>query len=106
MPIITESTVEAAALSWFEGLGYDIPHGPDIVPGESATERSDYTEGVLENRLCSALSRLNPNVPELSDDELAFYDALEVNDSAVKVLGDHAIGLFETAFRSDDAPTP
>lgn len=24
----------------------------------------------------------------LSDDELAFYDALEVNDSAIKVLGD------------------
>jgi type I restriction enzyme R subunit len=24
----------------------------------------------------------------LTDDELAFYDALEVNDSAVKVLGD------------------
>ncbi len=27
----------------------------------------------------------------LSDDELAFYDALEVNDSAVKVLGDDAL---------------
>ena len=24
----------------------------------------------------------------LSDDELAFYDALEINDSAVQVLGD------------------
>jgi len=27
----------------------------------------------------------------LSDDELAFYDALEVNDSAVKVLGDKTL---------------
>jgi type I restriction enzyme R subunit len=27
----------------------------------------------------------------LTDDELAFYDALEVNDSAVKVLGDDAL---------------
>ncbi len=27
----------------------------------------------------------------LSDDELAFYDALETNDSAVKVLGDNAL---------------
>jgi type I restriction enzyme, R subunit len=25
----------------------------------------------------------------LNEDELAFYDALEVNDSAVKVLGDY-----------------
>jgi type I restriction enzyme R subunit len=27
----------------------------------------------------------------LSDDELAFYDALEVNDSAVKILGDDTL---------------
>jgi type I restriction enzyme, R subunit len=27
----------------------------------------------------------------LSDDEVAFYDALETNDSAVKVLGDEAL---------------
>jgi type I restriction enzyme R subunit len=26
-----------------------------------------------------------------SDDELAFYDALETNDSAVQVLGDEAL---------------
>ena len=37
----------------------------------------------------------------LSDDELAFYDALEVNDSAVEVLGDEtlrtiAVELVET----------
>ncbi|WDT79491.1 MAG: DUF3387 domain-containing protein [Candidatus Manganitrophus sp.] len=28
---------------------------------------------------------------KLSDDELAFYDALEVNDSAVQVLGDETL---------------
>ena len=28
---------------------------------------------------------------ELSEDELAFYDALETNDSAVKVLGDDTL---------------
>ena len=27
----------------------------------------------------------------LTEEELAFYDALEVNDSAVKVLGDEAL---------------
>jgi type I restriction enzyme R subunit len=27
----------------------------------------------------------------LSDDELAFYDALEVNDSAVKILGEETL---------------
>ena len=29
----------------------------------------------------------------LSDDEIAFYDALEVNDSAVKVLGDKTLRI-------------
>jgi len=29
----------------------------------------------------------------LTEDELAFYDALEVNDSAVKVLGDETLRL-------------
>jgi len=29
----------------------------------------------------------------LTDDEIAFYDALEVNDSAVKVLGDEILKL-------------
>ena len=41
----------------------------------------------------------------LSDEELAFYDALEVNDSAVKVLGDEtlrtiAIELVKTVRRN------
>jgi len=29
----------------------------------------------------------------LSDDEVAFYDALEVNDSAVKILGDKTLKM-------------
>jgi len=33
-----ESTVEEAALSWFEGLGYEKIHGPDIAPGEPHSE--------------------------------------------------------------------
>jgi type I restriction enzyme R subunit len=30
---------------------------------------------------------------KLTEDEVAFYDALEVNDSAVKVLGDEALRM-------------
>ncbi len=42
----------------------------------------------------------------LSEDELAFYDALETNDSAVKVLGDEALRdiarqLVETVLRNN-----
>lgn len=31
--------------------------------------------------------------PGLTEDEVAFYDALEINDSAVKVLGDETLRL-------------
>lgn len=33
MSTIYESDVEVAALGWFEGLGYDTCHGPDIASG-------------------------------------------------------------------------
>jgi type I restriction enzyme R subunit len=41
-------------------------------------------------REMSAASRRGVNLG-LSEDELAFYDALEVNDSAVQVLGDETL---------------
>jgi len=66
---VTESTVEDAALHWFEGMGYSILHGPDIAPGEPSAERADFSEVVLANRLRSAFSLLNPNVPESALDE-------------------------------------
>ena len=53
MNTFAESTVESAALSWLEALGYTILHGPDIGGGQPTAERSDpnaYDE-VLESTL-------------------------------------------------------
>jgi len=64
-----ESTVEEAALAWLAGIGWRIAHGPDIAPDALTPERRDYGEVVLEGRLRSALSRLNPALPpEALDD--------------------------------------
>jgi type I restriction enzyme, R subunit len=71
MTSISESTVEAAALHWFESLSYTVLHGPEIAPGESAAERTDYAEVVLENRLRNALARLNRTVPDTAIEEAA-----------------------------------
>jgi len=60
---LSESTVEQAALAWFEGLGYRVLFGPDVAPGEVAAERTDYSEMVLERRLRDALGQLNPDMP-------------------------------------------
>ena len=60
----TESTVEDAALSWLETLGWRVAHGPDIAPDTPGAERSDYGQVVLERRLRDALGRLNPDLPQ------------------------------------------
>ena len=65
----TESTVEDAALSWLETLGWRVAHGPDIAPDTLGAERSDYGQVVLERRLRDAFGRLNPDLPaEALDD--------------------------------------
>jgi type I restriction enzyme, R subunit len=59
-----ERTVERAALSWLDELGYSVVHGPHIAPGEPSTERSSYDEVVLRKRLEAALRKLNPTIGE------------------------------------------
>ena len=62
--MISESTVEDAALTWFGELGYAVGHGPDIAPGETAAERDSFGDVVLVGRLREAILRLNPAIPE------------------------------------------
>ncbi len=63
MGAFAESHVEAAALEWLSGLGYQILHGPDISPDGPASERVGYDQVVLLDRLRAALKRLNPHLP-------------------------------------------
>ena len=69
MTTFTESTVENAALTWLESLGWSVAHGPAIAPDTPGAERSDYGAVVLERRLRDTLARLNPTLPpEALDD--------------------------------------
>ncbi len=43
---ISKSLLENTVLSWFENLGYQILHGPDIAPGELQAERDSYSKVV------------------------------------------------------------
>lgn len=60
----TESIVENSALTWFGELGYAVGHGPQLEPGESATDRDSFGEVVLVGRPCEALRQLNPGIPK------------------------------------------
>ena len=60
---INESVVEQAALDWLRGLGYEILSGLIIAPGEPATERADYKQVFLFDRLQTKLAAINPKIP-------------------------------------------
>jgi type I restriction enzyme R subunit len=62
--MITEDTVEQAALELFAELGYQVANGPATGPGERAAERAQFSEVVLTTRLKAAIARLNPTLPE------------------------------------------
>jgi len=55
---LNESIVEEAALTWFGELGYAVGHGPQLAPGEPASERDSFGGVVLVGRLRGALRRL------------------------------------------------
>ncbi len=68
--ILNENTVEQAALTWLEELGFSKLHGPDIAEDGTSPERSSYSEVVLKGRLEAAIKRLNPGVPTEAIDEV------------------------------------
>ena len=63
MSTITEADVEAAALAWLAGVGWQVKHGRDIAPDAPVAERGDYGQVVLEQRLRDSLAELNPSLP-------------------------------------------
>jgi type I restriction enzyme R subunit len=79
MTVFTESVVENATLEWLQGLGYTLLPGPTIAPGELLSERADYSETVLAQRLKDALARLNPKLPpEVLDDAFRKLTRIDV----------------------------
>ncbi len=80
---VAESVVEQAALAWLEGLDWRIAHGPDIAPDTLGTEREDYSEVVLAQRLRDGLARLNPNLPEAALED-AFRQVMRPEGSTLE----------------------
>ena len=58
-----EDTIEQAAISWFQELGFSFIHGPDIAPEGRDQERVDFSQVLLESRFARKIAELNPNVP-------------------------------------------
>jgi len=67
---IGESGVEEVCLEYLADRGWDVLYGPEIAPGEVRAERANYREVILEDRLGSAISRLNPVLTPPAIDEV------------------------------------
>lgn len=66
---MTEDQLEQEALGWLAEVGYTPLYGPDIAPDGDAPERADYRQVVLVDRLRAAISRLNPDIPNVARED-------------------------------------
>jgi type I restriction enzyme R subunit len=69
--MITEDQLEQLCLGWFRAQGYSYAYGPDISHDGDTSERSDYLQVVLTERLLSALQIINPLIPLATLEEAA-----------------------------------
>ena len=63
MSIINEDQVELQGIEWFKELGYQYKNGYEISPDGTNPERDDFRQVILEERLRSALIKINPDIP-------------------------------------------
>jgi type I restriction enzyme R subunit len=63
MPLISEEQVELQSIEWFKELGYQFKDGYEIAPEGVSSERDDFRQVILEDRLKSALIKINPDIP-------------------------------------------
>jgi type I restriction enzyme, R subunit len=66
---MNEDQLEQLCLDWFRDIGWDFTYGPDLAPDSSHPARADYREVVLKHELRSAISTLNPQLPESAIDQ-------------------------------------
>jgi type I restriction enzyme, R subunit len=63
MEKITENAIEEHAIQLLETQGYSYIHGPAIAPDSDTPERHSFEDVLLLDRLQSAVTRINPNIP-------------------------------------------
>ena len=69
---VSEDDVEQSMLEWLGRGGWSTAHGPDISPPDAktpGTERTNYREVVLTDRVRNAITRLNPKIPPGARDD-------------------------------------
>ena len=66
---MTEDQLEQETLGWLGELGYTHVYGPDIAHDGPRPERESYRQVLLVERLRSAITHLNPQVPQAARED-------------------------------------
>jgi type I restriction enzyme R subunit len=85
--VISEDHIEQIVIQEFIDLGYSYVNGADISPDGIAQER-EFDEVVLKQRLQTAITKLNPNIP---------YEAQE--EAIKKILRTDSPNLFQNNYQ-------
>ncbi|MEC8067257.1 MAG: type I restriction endonuclease subunit R [Pseudomonadota bacterium] len=106
---MNETQLENLALEWFRETGWDVVYGPDVAPDSESPVRENYQQVVLEKSLISAVTRLNPHLPEECVEQVLFavlkpesLDVLVNNKSFHKMLIEGVPVKFKKDDRTED----
>lgn len=102
MAFLSEALVEEAMIEQLAGLGYEIASEEVIGPDGTHPEREGHDLCILQRRFSDAVSRINPNVPQIARDDAVrqvtqtiFPTLLEENRRVHKLLTDGVDVEFE-----------
>lgn len=74
---LSESAIETLAISLLQSVGFSYLHGSVISPDGETPERASYSDVILQDRLCNAIAKINPHIPE-SGCEAALKEVLRI----------------------------
>lgn len=77
MKPITENIIEQSAIEILQSQGWEYANGKEISPEGLFCERENFSQIVLLNRLRTAISKINPNIP-LDAQEAAVQKVLRI----------------------------
>lgn len=66
---ITESNIEDSALAQLQSLGWEYLHGLVLTPGSEASERENFEQIILIERLRKSVAAINPHIPKEAQEQ-------------------------------------
>ena len=64
MNLITEEQLELQSIDWFKNINYEYKNGFQISPDGNDSERKDFRDVILQERLLFALKKINTEIPK------------------------------------------